>query len=270
MSERILYLDCFAGISGDMTVAALADLGADVAALERELAKLGLSSEYSLGWDRVVKTGVSALKFDVRPAAGQLPQGAESRDRHEERHHPHDHPHDHEPRGYGEIVELIRSARLEDAACERAVAVFTSLGKAEAKIHGIPLEQVHFHEIGAIDSIVDIVCASILLGALRIERVVASPVPLGTGMVRTMHGLYPVPAPATLELLRSYPIRASAVEGEITTPTGAAFLATFASERGPLPSMTVEAVGYGAGNRDYATHPNVLRAVLGTPAAGAK
>lgn len=273
MSSTILYIDCFAGISGDMTVAALLDLGGDAELLTRELSKLGLDEEFHIHRSTVTKTGITASRFEVH-AAGD-PQ-----EHHHHHHEPpaeaaasHDHgPQDHGPhyhdapdhRAYRDIVSLIRGAALSERATGLACSLFETIAVAEAKIHGVPAAEVHFHEVGAVDSIVDIVSIAILIDALAVDRIVGAPVPVGRGLVRTRHGLYPVPAPATLEILKGYPIQASDVAAELTTPTGAAVLATLVGERGPIPSMEVQAVGYGAGSRDFEDRPNVLRLLLGS------
>ncbi len=238
---RTLYLDCFSGISGDMSIGALVDLGADPRLLEREIKKLAIDSEYKLECNKVVKKGVSATKFDVILT--------------EQEGHHHRH--------YSDIVELIKKAEFNENVTAMALSIFEMIGKAEAKIHNMPFEKVHFHEVGAVDSIVDIVGTSILLDSLDISRVVASPVPVGNGRIRIAHGVYPVPAPATLEVLKGIPIEKTDIKGEITTPTGAGILAALVYEFGLMPSMTIMAVGYGAGTKDFPDHPNVLRAVIG-------
>ncbi len=286
MSRTILYVDCFAGISGDMTVAALLDLGGDFALLTAELSKLGLDSEFRLARSSVRRTGITATRFEVHtpgdaledhdhPHHGPAPESPPAHEGHEHavergRHalagHEHSsHSHGgHEHRAYREIVSLIRGAGLSDRVSDLACSLFETIAVAEGKIHGVPVAEVHFHEVGAIDSIVDIVAIAVLVDSLGADRIIGAPVPLGRGLVRTMHGLYPVPAPATLEIVKGYPIQASELAGELTTPTGAAVLATLAQERGPIPSMEVRAVGYGAGAREFEDHPNVLRLLLGS------
>lgn len=258
MGRSILYIDCFAGISGDMTVAALLELVGDSAVLERELAKLGLDGEFHLEHSRVVKGGIDAARFSVH-LTGHPSDGEAA---HHDPHHHHHHHHDH--RAYRDIHSLIERAGLAGTAGARACSIFETIAVAEGKIHGVPTEEVRFHEVGAVDSIVDIVSIAVLIDLLAPDRIVGAPVPVGRGLVRTMHGLYPVPAPATLEILRGYPIQTSDTPAELTTPTGAAVLATLARDRGPLPSMEVSSVGYGAGHRDFDDHPNVLRLVFGS------
>ena len=238
---KILYLDCFAGISGDMLLGALIDLGVSEDSLRNELAKLSLS-DYSITTRRVIKQSITATKFDCHAE-------------HESHHHTH--------RGFTEISKLITDSHLAESVKKRAISVFRRLGVVEARIHGVALEQIQFHEIGAVDSIIDIVGVCIALESLAVTEVQASPLPCGSGFVVTAHGRFPVPAPATLELLRGVPIVASAVCTELVTPTGAALLAEFCGHYGTIPSLVVEKIGYGAGSRDLPELPNVLRAVLG-------
>jgi len=240
---KLLYLDCFAGISGDMLLGALLDLGVSEEHLRCELAKLPLSG-YRIEIRRVTKQHIVATKFDC--IAG----------------HGHDH------RSYSEIAAMIFNSALPDGVKQRATNVFHALGEAEARIHGIPLEKVHFHEIGAVDSIVDIVGVCIALRALGAEEVQAASPPLGGGFVETAHGKFPIPAPATLELLKGIPTQSSSERCELVTPTGAALLVEFCQKFGPMPAMSVEKIGYGAGARDLETTPNVLRAVLGNVSTG--
>ncbi len=269
MGRSILYIDCFAGISGDMTVAALLDLGGDRALLEDELSKLGMDGEFHIHHSTVTKTGITAARFEVHTTEGEEHHDhhhkeASAEDRHEP---PAAGPHEHGAHGhraYRDIVALIRGAGLSEKATGLACALFETIAVAEAKIHGVPLAEVQFHEVGAVDSVVDIVSIAILVDALSVDRIVGGPVPVGRGLVRTQHGLYPIPAPATLEILKGYPIQASDVAAELTTPTGAAVLATLTTERGPIPSMEVQAVGYGAGSRSFEDRPNVLRLLLGS------
>lgn len=238
---KLLYLDCFAGISGDMLLGALLDLGVPETLLRAELAKLLLHG-YRVEVRRVTKQHLAATKFDC------------------------DAGHGHHHRGLADITGIIEQSTLAGNVKRRAISVFRRLGASEAKVHGIPVEQVHFHEIGAVDSIVDIVGACIALDALGVEEVVAAPPPLGSGVVETAHGRFPIPAPATLELLTGIPTRSTGETTELVTPTGAALLVEFCAEFGPVPAMVVEKVGYGAGTRDLAQTPNVLRAILGTVA----
>ncbi len=243
---KVLYLDCFAGISGDMFLGALLDLGVSEDALRAELSKLELRG-YQISSRRVIKQNISATKFDVIESPTPSPMVRKTGDH----------------RGYSDIVAMIERSALSPAVKERAQRVFRRIGEAESKIHGISLEKVHFHEIGAVDSIVDIVGACIAVEALRVDEIQASPPRLGSGFVETAHGRFPVPAPATLELLKGIPVQSSSDPVELVTPTGAAFLAEFCGKFGPMPAMSIEKIGYGAGSRDLDKAPNVLRAVLG-------
>ena len=246
---KLIYLDCFAGISGDMFLGALLDLGVSEDALRAELSKLQLPG-YQISSRRVVKQNISATKFDVITLEDSTPHRGVATT-----HHQH--------RGYAEIIAMIEKSGLSEAVRERAERVFRRIGEAEAKIHGIPLEKVHFHEIGAVDSIVDVVGACIAVEALGVDEIQASPPRLGSGFVETAHGRFPVPAPATLELLKGIPVQSSSDPVELVTPTGAALLAEFCTKFGPMPAMSIEKIGYGAGSRDLEKAPNVLRAVLG-------
>jgi len=250
---KTLYLDCFSGISGDMTIGALIDLGVDIHFLEKELTKLDINSEYQLRFERVVKKGISATKFDVILAENEPDQG----------HHHHGHHHHHH-RHYSDIVEMIKGAAYNDNVQTMALSIFEKIGRAEAKIHNIPFEKVHFHEVGAVDSIIDIVGTCILLDHLEISKIISSAVPVGNGRIKIAHGIYPVPAPATLEILKGIPIQATTIKGELTTPTGAGILSALVQEFGPIPSFCVDTIGYGAGTKDFTEHPNVLRIILGT------
>ena len=263
---RTLYLDCFAGISGDMTIGALLDLGLDFAFLKNELAKLGVSG-YELSVARVDRSGINAAKFDVN-VAQTFSLSVE---------HHHDHPHDHsqhqaqteslrhvhDHRSLATIKHLIEASTLSEKVKQNSLAIFQRIGEAEAKIHGVDIESVHFHEVGAVDSIVDIIGACIGLEALGIEKIISSPLHVGYGTFTCAHGTYPIPGPAATEILRGVPIYAKEIEGELVTPTGAAIVATLASEFSKMPMMRVEKIGYGAGTRVYEKFPNVLRAVIG-------
>lgn len=253
---KILYFDCFSGISGDMTIGALLDAGGDFGYLEQELNKLNISDEYELTINKVIKNGISSTKFDVMLTNNH---NDHSHDHHE--HHDHSHSHDH--RSYKDIVTIIGEADLSEKAKQMAGHIFKKIGEAEAKIHGVALEDVHFHEVGAVDSIVDIVATAILIDHLKIDKVKASPIPVGSGNIHIDHGIYPVPAPATLEILRGIPVAQSKLRGELTTPTGAAIVAILVDEFCTLPDMTIQEVGYGAGTKDFKDHPNVLRVIIG-------
>lgn len=247
---NILYFDCFSGISGDMVIGALIDAGGDPDHLKNELKKLNIEDEYEMKFSKVVKNGITSTKFDVLLTTSN-------------HHHDHAHHHHHDDRTYKHIVELIKKAGLSERATDMALKVFKKIGIAEGIIHGVPLEEVHFHEVGAVDSIIDIVGAAILLDELNPETIHSSPVPVGSGKIHIDHGIYPVPAPATLEILRGVPIASSEVRGELATPTGAAIVAALADDFGTVPSMTVEQIGYGAGTKMFPSHPNVLRVIVG-------
>ncbi|WP_438446407.1 LarC family nickel insertion protein [Gorillibacterium sp. sgz5001074] len=239
---KIIYFDCFSGISGDMALAALADAGADREYIEEELAKIQVEP-FRLSWNRVNKKGISALKMDVHL---------------DDAHPPKQH------RYHSEIVELILKAGLSERATSFALAIFEKIAIAEAKIHDVPVEHVHFHEVGAMDSIVDVVGVALALDSLEAESIICSPVPLGSGTIHIDHGHYPVPAPATLEMMRGIPIAESRIRKELTTPTGAGIVAgTATGFKASLPTMIVDSIGYGAGTRDLPDQPNVLRVVVG-------
>ena len=248
---RVLHLDAFSGIAGDMFLAAMLDLGLSRRQLDADLAGLGV--DYTLRVRRVRRGALAARSVEVgvgkRPAARRK-QSARQRG--------HSHG-----RSYSQIRRLLRQADLEAPVRDRALAIFEALGRAEARVHGTSLEKVHFHEVGAVDAIVDVTAAAIALQRLGIGRVTASPVALGEGTVETQHGRLPLPAPATLDLLRGVPTVPAHVQWETVTPTGAAILRTVVDEYGPLPAMTVEAVGHGAGGDRPGPLPNVLRAILG-------
>ena len=238
---KLCYLDCFSGISGDMLLGALVDAGLEAAALETELRKLKLAG-WSLEVTRVRRGELTATKLDFKIR--------------ETHHH----------RTWKTIRELIRASELAAPVQERAETIFRRLAEVEGQVHGVPAEEVHFHEIGGMDSILDIVGASVALELLGIEKIVASPLNLGSGTVKTAHGILPVPPPATAALLQGAPVYSSGAEGELVTPTGAAVVAALAKEYGPLPPMMVAAVGYGAGTSDPKDQPNVLRVFLGESA----
>ncbi|WP_318615631.1 LarC family nickel insertion protein [Sporosarcina sp. YIM B06819] len=255
---RILYFDCFSGISGDMVIGALIDAGGDPVHLETELKKLNMEKEYELKFNKVVKNGITSTKFDVLLTNDVHIHGHSQN--HEHDHH-HEHSHDH--RSYQEIVKLIKSANFSERVESNAVDIFKKIGQAEGKIHGVALEDVHFHEVGAVDSIIDIVGVAILLEQLQIDSIKSSAIPVGSGRIHIDHGVYPVPAPATLEILLGIPIAESEVRGELATPTGAAIVAVLAESYCTLPAMRVQSIGYGAGTKTFPKHPNVLRVIIG-------
>jgi len=251
--SKILYLDPFSGIAGDMLLGALLDLGLDSARLQQELDKLKLAG-CQVGAQRVARGAISAIKVDL-----------EGEHEHGQQHaHAHERGQEHAHRSWADIRALIESSDLGNSVKSRSIRVFTKLAEAEGRIHNRPPEQVLFHEVGALDSIVDIVGACAGLELLGIDQIRCGPLALGSGTVKCAHGLLPVPAPATAELLRGLPVRATRVEEELTTPTGAALVAALSSSFGPMPDMTIEKIGYGAGSRERQAVPNVLRVFLGT------
>ena len=234
----LCYFDAFSGISGDMTVGALLDAGADFPALQDALASLGTGATFR--FEKTKRRGIAAGKFYV--------DGGESK-AHRHLHH---------------IEKMINAAPLHDKVKQDSLAVFRRLGEAEAKVHGVGIEKVHFHEVGAVDSICDIVGACFCLHNLGVDQIAASPLNVGSGTVKTEHGVLPVPAPATAELLKDRPIYARGPAFELTTPTGAAISTTLASTFGPLPPMSITATGFGAGDSDFPEQANVLRVLIGT------
>ena len=268
---RVLYFDCFAGAAGDMIVGALLDAGLPFDELKHALGSLAVE-----GWDvsveRVLKTGVSATKFRVHEHAHAHQQSAISNQqsgnakRETDHHHPHTHDRGH--RSLDEIYAAIKRSSLSETGKARAIGMFRRLGEAESAIHGVPIENIHLHEVGALDSIIDIVGAVFAIEWFKADRIVVSPINLGGGMVRTEHGVFPVPAPATVSLLKNAPVYSSGIQSELLTPTGALILTEFATEYGPIPSMTIEKVGYGAGDRELKETPNVVRVLVGEAEGG--
>ncbi len=246
---RTLFLDCFSGISGDMAVSALCDLGVDCEHLRTELGKLPLAGEFLVQFTRQTRCGIEGVKFDVhlQTAPGRHLLAAAPT----------------HGRTFAQIRALIDSSPLSAPVRERAICVFHRIAVAEGKIHGMPPDHVHFHEVGAVDSIVDIVGFCIALEALGFPDIVASSLAEGTGFIDCAHGKFPLPAPATLEILSGIPIRQVDEPVEFITPTGAALLAEFARSYGPMPALAPERIGYGLGARNTPHRPNVLRAVLG-------
>lgn len=303
---KTLYLDCISGISGDMTVGALIDLGVKPSALEWEIEKLGLG-HFHMHYDRAKRKDIEGVKFDIHggdthgEGCGHKHEHGEPEHKHDEHDHEHgegcghdhghshdedhththehdhahehghecdhDHEHSHEHgRTHKDIKALISGSDLSDGVKKRALAIFQRIAVAEGKIHGMSAEDVHFHEVGGLDSIADIVLTCVGIEALGIERVLCSPLKDGHGTVQCAHGTFPVPAPATMEILRGIPLGQLDEPHELITPTGAAIVAEYAESFGLMPTMTVEKIGYGLGTRELAHRPNVLRAVLGTTA----
>ena len=329
---RVLYLDCFSGISGDMTVGALCDLGIKPSAFEWELSKLEIG-DFHAHWERKMRQNIEGVKFSIHEGATHThDQNEEAHHHHEHDEHGHEHGHEHEAhehvhgpecdhehhdhghdshshehhdhgheheshpshahpheehsheprdhhhheehdpeRGFREIRALIQESDLSGFVKKHAIGIFERIAKAEGKIHGMKPEEVTFHEVGALDSIADIVLACVGIELLKIDRVVVSPLVEGHGWIDSAHGRFPVPAPATLEILAGIPIAPLDEPYEFITPTGAAIVAEFAESFGPMPAMKVEKIGYGVGTRVTPGRPNVLRAVIGEagPAADA-
>ena len=234
---KICYIDAFSGLAGDMLLGALADGGADRIAISHALESFAIGA--TIEWQRVQRRGVSATKFRVSVSE------------------PPKHRH------LSGILNLIHAAPLPEAAKSKAERVFRLLGEAEAAVHGVDIEKVHFHEVGAVDSICDIVGICLALEQLGIERIYCSPINVGSGTVETEHGILPVPAPATAKLLQGKPIYSRGPALELTTPTGAAVVAALATAFGAMPPMRVQSIGYGAGDHDFAEHSNVVRVMTG-------
>jgi uncharacterized protein (TIGR00299 family) protein len=305
ISMRVAYLECFSGMSGDMFLGALVDAGVAPRLLEETVAALGIGARLEVS--RVVRSGISATKVDVyidgekdlpREQYWERQTTAHNEHEHRHGHHEHDHdegkhshqdaesrasrplPHEHSVshehphshahgRGLTEIREIISAAAISETARKTALAIFEALGRAEAKIHNTSVESVHFHEVGSVDAMVDIVCAAVGAEALRVDEIVCSPLNVGGGTVKCAHGTIPVPAPATVELLGDAPVYSSGVLAELVTPTGAAIVKTLASRFAAFPEMKIEKSGYGAGSRDFPGHPNVVRLTVGETASNA-
>jgi uncharacterized protein (TIGR00299 family) protein len=235
---KTLYFDCFAGASGDMILGATVAAGVDPNFLRQQLSLLPISG-FSINFETVERSGLSATYARVETA------------------------HEHSHRSITDIQEIIHGSDLSDGVKKRAVAIFARLAEAEARVHNEPVDQVHFHEVGALDAIVDVVGAAICFDFLQIERFVCSPLHVGSGMVKMAHGQFPIPPPAVAELLKGVPFYATEIKGELLTPTGAAIITTVCTEYGPIPPLKTAATGYGAGTREYQDFPNVLRVLLG-------
>jgi uncharacterized protein (TIGR00299 family) protein len=292
---RIAYLDCFAGISGDMFLGALIDAGVDPSVLQQAVAALNLNATLTI--EKVDRSGISSTKvhvFEGETLAEKTPSAGHSHSHddhhtHQQTHthqhqpktqhqhktgQPHTHDHDHEPahshgRSLTVIRNLINSAALPAPVKQTAIHTFELLGTSEAKIHNVPIDKIHFHEVGAVDAIVDIVAASAGIHSLAIDKWFSSPLNVGGGMVDCAHGRFPVPAPATADLLRGLPTYSAHIERELVTPTGAAIIRTLNPTFGTQPSMTVDHIGYGAGTRNPKDFPNVLRLSIGQAADNA-
>ena len=268
---QVMYVECRSGAAGDMLLGALLDLGLPLDALESALGSLGVG--HALVVSRVIRAGVTATKVDVR-ARDATAESGRPHVHDQAHHHSHDHPHapGHEPhshhtggdhRSLDEIAQLIRQSALSSAGQDRAIALIRRLGAVEAAIHGVPIETVHLHEVGALDSIIDIVGLVFAFEWLGIDEVIVSPLNVGGGTVEIAHGRFPVPAPATLALLKGVPIYNGGPDVELVTPTGALVLTEYATSFGSMPAMTPLRIGYGAGARDFSIAPNVVRVVIG-------
>jgi pyridinium-3,5-bisthiocarboxylic acid mononucleotide nickel chelatase len=292
---RIAYLECFSGMSGDMFLGALVDAGVSPQMLEKTVAALGIGARLEIS--RVLRSGISATKADVwvdgekdlprEPYGEQRQQRPESHEPSHAEHQPQDHSHrspgqasragasatlEHQHshgRGLTEIRGIVSAASISTGAKKTAIAIFEALGQAEAQIHKTPLESVHFHEVGAVDAMVDIVCAAVGAEALAVDEIICSPLNVGGGMVKCAHGTFPVPAPATVELLKDALVYSSGLQAELVTPTGAAIVKTLASRFSAFPEMKIRKSGYGAGTLDFPGHPNVVRLTIGETASSA-
>ena len=303
---RIAYLECFSGMSGDMFLGALVDAGVPARLLEETVAGLGVGARLEISRvvrSGISATKVDVWvdgekdlpreEFWAKNNVARAPSPAHSHHEHEhshehpneQEHHGHSHSHPGESsragvpaphgsshkhsrgRGLTEIREIIRHASISETAKNTALAIFEALGAAEAKIHATSIESVHFHEVGAVDAIVDIICAAVGAEALAVDEIVCSPLNVGGGTVKCAHGTFPVPAPATVELLKDAPVYSSGLQAELVTPTGAAIVKTLARRYAAFPEMKIEKSGYGAGSRDFPGHPNVVRLTIGEAAS---
>ncbi len=290
---RIAYLDCFSGISGDMFLGALLDAGVPEKLFEDAVAALNIGARLEIS--KVTRSGIAATKVDVLvDEEKELPReiSAEARTHKHDHDHEHQHGHKHPPehvelrehnysqsgheaaraeasakpehdRGLKEISSVIQQAGISEGAKRTAISIFEALGAAEARIHNSDIEKVHFHEVGAVDAMVDIVCAAVGAEALQVDQIICSPLNVGGGTVKCAHGVLPVPVPATVELLQGAPVYSSGIQAELVTPTGAAIVKVLATRFTPFPSMTIEKSGYGAGTRDFPGHANVVRLTIG-------
>ncbi|MGA8539735.1 MAG: nickel pincer cofactor biosynthesis protein LarC [Terriglobales bacterium] len=263
---RTAYLDCFSGISGDMFLGALVDSGVSPKLLEDTVAALNIGATLEIS--RVMRRGISATKVDVY-SNGEKDLPREVFWEHEAHDHAHGDLHEHgqqHSRTLTEIRKIIEKAAIGNSAKSTAIRIFEALGQAEAEIHSTTIDEVHFHEVGAVDAMVDIVCAAAGAESLAIDEWICSPLNIGGGTVKCAHGTLPVPAPATLKLLRDAPVYSSGPQVELVTPTGAAIVKTLATRFAPFPAMKIEKSGYGAGARDFPDHPNLLRLTIGDSA----
>jgi uncharacterized protein (TIGR00299 family) protein len=235
---KTLYFDCFAGASGDMILGAAVAAGVDPNYLREQLSLLRVD-DFNIDFETVNRSGLSATYARVETI------------------------HEHKHRHLSDIKQIIEGSDLSENVKQLSIKIFTRLAEAEARVHNEPVDHVHFHEVGALDAIVDVVGAAICFDYLKIDRFVCSPLHVGSGMVQMAHGRFPIPPPAVAELLKGVPFYSTDIKGELLTPTGAAIITTVCSEYGPIPQMTTESTGYGAGTREYPDFPNVLRVLLG-------
>lgn len=235
---KTLYFDCFAGASGDMILGAMVAAGVEPRALSEQLALLGVKG-YAIEFETVDRSGISCTYARVKTDP------------------------EHAHRYLSDILKIIYESRLNNGVKDRAAKIFSRLAEAEAKVHNMPIERIHFHEVGALDAIIDVVGAAICFDLLGVERFVCSPLHVGSGTVDMAHGRFPVPPPAVAELLQGMPVYSTEIKGELVTPTGAAIITTVCDEYGPLPSVRLEQTGYGAGTRSYEKFPNALRVLIG-------
>ena len=289
---RVAYIECFSGISGDMTVGALLHADVSEELLQKTVAALQIGAELRIR--RLDRSGISATKVDVL-VDGKIADRVDDSGHghsHEHQHHTHDHSHSHaqdhglghvhtnshlhvhhhhkhgavnhrDTRSLSTIKNIIRKAEIASPAKEMAIRAFELLGEAEAAVHNVPIESIHFHEVGAVDTIVDIVCACVGCHALGVDQFICSPLNVGGGTVKCAHGEFPVPAPATLALLKGIPVYSSGIQSELVTPTGAALVRALNCSFSAFPSMNVESIGYGAGSREFDGRPSVVRISVG-------
>lgn len=258
---KILYYDCFSGISGDMNLGALIDLGVPFEYIKEELNKLNIPNEFEITAEKQIKNGIVGTKFDV------ILKKDKSKFKRVNQNNSlnigHNYASEHVHRNLKDIEDIVNNSKLTEKVKIRAMKMFTKIAQAEAKVHGTTIDKIHFHEVGAIDSIVDIIGAAIALEYLGVEKIMASPVQVGGGFVKCAHGVFPVPVPAVTEILKNIPIKMGAVEFETTTPTGAVILSSNVDEFTNKLDFSIEKVAYGLGTKDFGDVPNVLRIYLG-------
>lgn len=265
---KALYFDCFSGISGDMTLGALLDLGVSQEHLIESLKALKIENEYHLNITRGLKNGIMGTKVDVVLHNEEEHEHEHEHHHHHDQHdgevaaaHAHSHHHEHEHRSYSNILQMIEMSQLNENVKDISKRIFDIIAEAEGKIHDRPVEEVHFHEVGAVDSIVDIVGTAICIDALKPDRIVFSEIPLSKGFVKCQHGMFPLPAPACLEILKDVPVYFTGLEFELVTPTGAGIIKALADSFDESGDMLIEKIGYGLGQKTY-EKPNVLRVYI--------